>query len=323
MRPAAGAWRPARPCTRSARRSRRRCCACADLDQLRLVEQLVGELLDLVRERRREQQVLPLRGDRQQRHDPLDVGDEPHVEHAVGLVEHEHLDLAQVDALVLDVVEQPARGGDEDLDAGADDLELRLDVDAAVDDGRAQLGVPAVGLDRVLDLDRELARRGEDQRAHRVARRRRARVGERRQLLQDRQREAGGLAGAGLGAAHDVVAGENDGNGLRLDRRGRGVAGFFDGPQQFGPQPELGKARSVQGSAPVAAHRLRRLPVQAACVWKQGEAGAPGAAWRRRPRPRESRAGLGGDRNGRPKPYCSLTCGFYKIFVVAPGQTRL
>ncbi len=296
--------------------------ALGHFDQLRLVEQLVGELLDLVRERCREQQVLPLGGHRQQRHDPLDVGNEAHVEHAVGFVEHEHLDLPEVNALVFDVVEQPPRSGDEDLDAGADDLELRLDVDAAVDDGRAQLGVPAVGLDRVLDLDREFPGRGQDQRAHRVPRRRRARVGQRGQLLQDRQRETGGLAGAGLGAAHDVVAGENDGNGLRLDRRGRGVAGFFDGPQQFGPQPELGKARSVQGSTPVAAHRVTRLPVQAACVWKQGEAGGRGTT-RVATTATETRAGLGGDRNGRPNPHCSLTCGFYKIFVAGSAERRL
>ena len=83
--------------------------AARDLDQRRRVEQLVGELLDLVRERRREEQVLPLGGCRQQRHDPLDVGDEAHVEHAIGLVEHEDLDLRQVDALLLDVVEQASR----------------------------------------------------------------------------------------------------------------------------------------------------------------------------------------------------------------------
>ena len=35
--------------------------AARDLDQLGLVEQLVGELLDFIGERRREQQVLPLR----------------------------------------------------------------------------------------------------------------------------------------------------------------------------------------------------------------------------------------------------------------------
>ncbi len=217
--------------------------ALRDFDQLRRVEELVGELLDLAGERGREKQVLALRGGRQQRHDPLDVRDEAHVEHPVGLIEDEDLDLAQIDTLLLDVVEQPARRRDEDLDAAADDSQLLLDVDAAKHDGRAQVRVLAVGAERFLDLDRELAGRREDQRPDGVARRRGARIGERREFLQDRQRKARGLAGAGLGAAHDVLAGENDGNRLRLNGRGRRVTGVGHGPQQLGSQSELGKAR--------------------------------------------------------------------------------
>ena len=131
--------RPADTCTRPASTVSAAVLRTRDLDQLRLVQQLVGELLDLVGERRGEQQVLPLRRDRQQRHDALDVGDEAHVEHAVGFVEHEDLDLRQVHALLLDVVEQAARRGDEDLDAGAHDGQLLLDVDAA-EDARSSAG---------------------------------------------------------------------------------------------------------------------------------------------------------------------------------------
>jgi len=74
-------------------------------------------------------------------------------------------------------------------------------------------------------------------------------VRHRRQFLQDRQGKAGGLAGAGLGAAHHILAGENDGYRLHLDRRGRRIAGFFHGPQQFGPQSELGEARNAHGNS--------------------------------------------------------------------------
>ena len=70
---------------------------------------------------------------RQQREDLADVVDEAHVEHAVGLVQHQDLDLAQVDGLLLHVVEQPARGGDDDVDAAAQRIDLRLHADAAVD----------------------------------------------------------------------------------------------------------------------------------------------------------------------------------------------
>jgi len=58
------------------------------------------------------------------------------------------------------------------------------------------------------------------------------------QDLQQRQGEAGGLAGAGLRGAEEVLAGENDGDGLRLDRGGDAVALFRDCAEQLGFQAE-------------------------------------------------------------------------------------
>ena len=52
----------------------------------------------------------------------LDVADEAHVEHPVRLVEHENLDVRQVDGALLVMVEQTARRGDQNVDAA---LELR------------------------------------------------------------------------------------------------------------------------------------------------------------------------------------------------------
>ncbi len=213
--------------------------AARHLDELRRLEHGVGQLLDLVREGGREQQALA-RG-RQQLQDALDVGDEAHVEHAVGLVEDEELDEVEAHGLLFDVVEQPARRGDDDLAAFLQFGDLRPHVHAAVDADRAQREVLAVGLDRFLDLHRQFACRREDQRAHRVAGRRGGAVGVAGQLVQQRQGEARRLAGAGLRAAHDVVAGQDDGNGLGLDRGGFGVAGIMHGPEDFGRQPEVGE----------------------------------------------------------------------------------
>jgi hypothetical protein len=60
----------------------------------------------------------------------------------------------------------------------------------------------------------------------------------RAEQLQDRQREAGGLAGAGLRGAEQVAPGEHDGNGLRLDRSGDRVALIGDSTEQLGLQAE-------------------------------------------------------------------------------------
>ena len=50
--------------------------------------------------------------------------------------------------------------------------------------------------------------------------------------MEDRQGEGGGLAGAGLGDAQQVAAGQDRGNGQGLDRGGLGIALFGQRLQQ-------------------------------------------------------------------------------------------
>ena len=57
---------------------------------------------------------------RQQPADPLDVGNEPHVEHAVGLVDDEDLDAGQQDAAALELVEHAAGRRDQHIDAAVE-----------------------------------------------------------------------------------------------------------------------------------------------------------------------------------------------------------
>ena len=56
--------------------------------------------------------------------DPLHVGQEPEVEHLVGLVEHEHLDVAQIEDPAVGQVEQPAGSADHHVDAALELVEL-------------------------------------------------------------------------------------------------------------------------------------------------------------------------------------------------------
>jgi hypothetical protein len=58
------------------------------------------------------------------------------------------------------------------------------------------------------------------------------------QPLQDRQREAGGLPGAGLRGAEEVAAGKDDGDGLRLDGGGLGIALLGYGARKRGRKAE-------------------------------------------------------------------------------------
>ncbi len=147
--------------------------------------------------------------------------DEAHVEHAVGFVEHEDLHVRQVAGALLVQVEQAARRGHEDVDALVQAVDLRLHADAAEDDHAGQRHVLAVGAHAFLDLGGEFAGGGEDQGANEHAALGILLLAVGEQPVQHRQHEAGGLAGAGLGAGEKVAALEDDGNGLQLDR-GRG-----------------------------------------------------------------------------------------------------
>jgi hypothetical protein len=59
-----------------------------------------------------------------------------------------------------------------------------------------------------------------------------------RKALKDRQGEPGGLPGAGLGGAEEVTAGQDDGDGLGLDRGGPGIALLGYGARERGRKPE-------------------------------------------------------------------------------------
>ena len=49
--------------------------------------------------------------------DALDVGDEPHIQHPVGFIDHQELDPGEQQPPALEMVEQAAGGGDENIDA--------------------------------------------------------------------------------------------------------------------------------------------------------------------------------------------------------------
>ena len=96
----------------------------------------------------------------------LDVGQEPEVEHLVGLVEHHDLDVLEAQQALAGEVEQAAGRADHDLRAGLELLDLALVGLAAVD--RDDLGGAVGGgdLEVLGDLHAELARGHDDERLH-------------------------------------------------------------------------------------------------------------------------------------------------------------
>ena len=199
----------------------------------------------------REEQRLAREGD--ELADAFDVGDEAHVEHAVGFVDHQQFDAGQQQAAALVVVEQAAGRGDQDVDAAHQLGVLIVEGDAADDQGDVELLLGTVFDEALFHLGGEFAGRLEDQGAGHA--RPRATLFQHGEHGQD---EGGGLAGPGLGNAEHVAPGEHVGNGLFLNGgRGR-ITSAGNGGEDFFGQAELGKrheaskrgtARSILGRA--------------------------------------------------------------------------
>jgi hypothetical protein len=158
----------------------------------------------------------------------------------VGLVEDDDLGPVEPNRAALEVVEQAARRGDEDVDAAGQRADLRVVLHAADDDGDRRADVPAVGLEAGRDLGGELARRGQDQCPGRF-RLQGLLVGD-EQAMQDRQREGRGLAGAGLGDAEQVAARHHRRDRLDLDGGGGGVALGLKGTKKGFGEAEVSKS---------------------------------------------------------------------------------
>ena len=167
-----------------------------DLDRHRVVHVRLGEARDRRRHRRREQRRLA--PGRAHAKDLLDVLDEAEVEHLVGLVEDDVAGRGEHQRAARDQVHHPPDGGDDDVGALAQPRLLGRDRGAAEDGDDLDVEVLGVGAQRLGHLDAELAGR----RQHDRLRLLRVRV----EVLEQRQAEGGGLAGAGLRLADHVVA---------------------------------------------------------------------------------------------------------------------
>ena len=129
--------------------------------------------------------------------DFLDILDEAHVQHFVGLVEDQVLEFPDVKRSPVQVVEYPARRSDDHVDAFGQSAELFAHRSAAVDGRDRQLAAAVQRQQFLGHLQRQFARGHEDQGLSRALKR--------AEPFENRQAERGGLAGPGLGLRDDVV----------------------------------------------------------------------------------------------------------------------
>jgi hypothetical protein len=172
-----------------------------------------GELRHGAVERRREQHRLP--GPRNVFEDPVDLRAEPHVQHAIGLVENEDPHPLDRDETPLEEVVEPPRSRDNDLGTPCF-LSLSGDRRSAVDRGDPEVAGDRERLQVGDDLRGELARRDEHERARMPSCARRP--------LDHRNAERERLAGPRRRRRQDVDTGESIGKNETLDRERRGDA---------------------------------------------------------------------------------------------------
>ncbi len=207
-----------------------------DLD--RILQVGLGDAPDRRRHGRREQRDLArFRGLLQYR---LDVVDEAHAQHFIGFVQHQRGQAGQIQRAALQVIDHPPGGAHHHMHAALERLQLRVVALAAVDRQDVETGhLRRVALERLGDLDRQFAGRRQHQRLRLVG----------RQVDggQQRQREGRGLAGAGLGLAQHVAAGQHRRDGGGLDGGWGFVAHFGDRGHDRRGQAEIGENERRRG----------------------------------------------------------------------------
>ena len=140
-----------------------RACRRCHFNNLGIGDELVAELLDVVRQGGREEQGLAKW--RQQADNPLYIRNEAHIEHPVGFVDNEDFHICQQHLAALEMIKQAAGRGNQHIDTLVEGGILVGKAHTADQQRHGQLVVGAEFLEGVGDLSRQFTRWCQDQRA--------------------------------------------------------------------------------------------------------------------------------------------------------------
>ncbi len=183
-------------------------------------------------QRGRKTQRLPLL--RKHRKNAADRRKKAHIQHAVGFVEHQYFNVAQVGELAGHQILQASGRGNHQTRAGAKTLNLRFLGDAADDQSGFRHGLGAQLLVLLVNLHREFARWQENQSGS-------AASWFVLQSFDQRNQKCQGLSGARLGGADDVPAFKSWRNRAFLDGGKGNKLSRRQLPLQSGRQGQFGK----------------------------------------------------------------------------------
>ena len=189
-------------------------------DFLRVAQVALGDAADGIGHGGGKQRYLALGGGLLQ--DPLDIVDEAHAQHFIGLVQNQGLQLAQLERAPPHVIHYPARCTHHHVHTPFQLAQLAAHIGAAIDGQHMETRqVTGILLEGLRHLYRQLPGGRQHQHLGLLLLEVQAR--------QDRQRESGGFAGAGLRLAKHVGARQHMGNDSALDGRGSLITDLLQG----------------------------------------------------------------------------------------------
>ena len=216
--------------------------ACAvlgrDLDGLRIAHEAAGQRGNAIGVGGREQQGLTIR--RALAHHGFDIAEKAHVQHAIGLVQHQGLEVADIELAALHQIHHTARCADHDVRAvfqrgnlvarghaaiDGDDLDIVLGPRQAADFGGNLIG----------QLPRGAQHQGLDGKPARI------------QAVDHGQAEGSRLAAAGAGLCDQVLALQGQRQAGGLDGRHLRIAELLEVGQHFGRQGQRRESGGVRG----------------------------------------------------------------------------
>ena len=190
---------------------RRRGDAAVDADRQRIHHLAVDDVADRSRYRGREHHGLRLFG--AVFRDVFDVFAEAHVQHFIGLIQHEHGELGDVERAAFKVIDHTSWRSDHDVGGTFEGFELAVDGLSTIHRHDMDAFLELTELHQLTgDLDGQFAGRTQHKRLH-VA------VFD-VDVLEGRNTERGGFAGSGLGLAQHITPFAERGNALVLDGGG-------------------------------------------------------------------------------------------------------
>ena len=230
-----------------------------ELVQHRVVLVVAHEHVDVAVERRREQHRLAVITATVEK--ATHLGEEPHVRHPVGFVEHDHLDVVQSHHLLVDQVRQTTWARHGDVHTAVERPLVSRDRHTAEERGDPRASAAGEELELVGHLGGELSGRDQDESTWPSA------VGP---GAADDERDAEGqrLAGTSGGLARDVSSGERVAQGQRLDGEGRVDAALGERGDDVGGNAEIGEG-GVHYHSDVLVSRTWSWCAPARDVWAQ------------------------------------------------------